>query len=65
MPKPSQSELIFHTSSYSGPKTENCVEVAEGRETLVRDTQHRETGHLGFPAEEWQAFLDEVKASRL
>lgn len=51
----------WHKSSYSGARTENCVEVAEGPVTLVRDTQHREAGHLGFPAAEWAALLRSAK----
>lgn len=34
-----------------------CVEVSEGPETRIRDTQHREAGHLGFSAAEWAALL--------
>lgn len=60
------SHLIFRKSSYSGPKTENCVEVADtGAGAAVRDTQNREVGHVEFPAAEWRAFLDEVKSGRL
>ncbi|SHK59570.1 protein of unknown function [Nocardiopsis flavescens] len=46
----------FHKSSYSANEAA-CVEVAEGSETLVRDTQHREAGHLSFPASEWAPLL--------
>ncbi|MFD6097416.1 DUF397 domain-containing protein [Nocardiopsis flavescens] len=49
------SSQRFHKSSYSDRN--NCVEVAEGHETLVRDTQHREAGHLSFPASEWVTLL--------
>ncbi|GAA1780236.1 MULTISPECIES: DUF397 domain-containing protein [Streptomonospora] len=51
----------WHKSSYSSGGADNCVEVAEGAQTLVRDTQHREQGHLVFPAQEWQAFLAGVE----
>ncbi len=54
----------WHTSSHSGATTENCVEVAEGTTTLVRDTRHREAGHLAFSAAEWTALLDTVRADR-
>lgn len=46
----------WHKSTYSGQGA-NCVEVAEGAQTLIRDTQHREMGHLDFPTREWQAFI--------
>ena len=51
----------WHTSSYSGATTQNCVEVAEGATTLVRDTQHREAGHLEFPGAEWSALLETLR----
>ncbi|GAA1747811.1 DUF397 domain-containing protein [Streptomonospora arabica] len=47
----------WHKSTYSDSSGHNCVEVAEGIETLVRDTQNREQGHLSFPSDEWHAFL--------
>lgn len=45
----------------------NCLEFAEleGTGVLVRDTQHRELGHLDFTPGEWAAFLAEVRAGRL
>lgn len=46
----------WHKSSYSTSGA-NCVEVAEGSETRVRDTQNRELGHLSFSANEWDALL--------
>ncbi|MFW5415782.1 DUF397 domain-containing protein [Nocardiopsis sp. CNT-189] len=51
----------WHTATYSTGES-NCVEVAEGRTTAVRDTRHRHLGHLEFPAAEWEAFLASVKA---
>ncbi|QBI52060.1 hypothetical protein EKD16_01215 [Streptomonospora litoralis] len=53
--------MIWHKSSYSGANEPNCVEVAEGPHTFVRDTQHRDRGHLAFPAAEWEAFIAEVR----
>ncbi|MES0833642.1 DUF397 domain-containing protein [Nocardiopsis tropica] len=53
----SHTELIFHKSSYSQGTTENCVEVAEGLMTSVRDTQHRDLGTLTFTSAEWSALL--------
>lgn len=49
----------WHKSSYSVTGSE-CVEVREGRETLVRDTQNREAGHLSVPGSEWAALLATV-----
>lgn len=54
----------WHKSSYSN-QNQNCVEVAEGPVTSVRDTRHRELGHLAFSATEWHAFLDSVKKNHL
>jgi hypothetical protein len=45
-----------HKSSYSGGSG-SCVEVAEGRAILVRDTQNRELGHIGYTPGAWAAFL--------
>ncbi|GAB3478701.1 DUF397 domain-containing protein [Nocardiopsis coralliicola] len=56
--------MTWHKSSYS-PNSGNCVEVSEGLRTFVRDTQHRQNGHLTFSGAEWPAFLAEVKAGRL
>ncbi|WP_436892020.1 DUF397 domain-containing protein [Nocardiopsis dassonvillei] len=38
-----------------------CVEVSEGVTTGVRDTRHRELGHLEFTASEWTALVDTVE----
>lgn len=50
--------LIFHKSSYSSGRQENCVEVS-GVPTgaAVRDTQNRAAGHLAFDSTEWTALL--------
>ncbi|MEU5858860.1 DUF397 domain-containing protein [Nocardiopsis dassonvillei] len=45
----------WHKSSYSDG-AHNCVEVAEGKTVLVRDTQNREMGHIGFTSDAWTAF---------
>ncbi|MFW5420648.1 DUF397 domain-containing protein [Nocardiopsis sp. CNT-189] len=58
------TESLWHKSSYSGGTHQDCVEVAEGRTTAVRDTRHRHLGHLEFPATEWAAFIDAVRADR-
>lgn len=55
----------FRKASYS-TQSQNCVEVAQAPgAAAVRDTQNREAGHLAFPADEFAAFLAEVKAGRL
>ncbi|MGW5877022.1 DUF397 domain-containing protein [Nocardiopsis terrae] len=48
--------LTWHVSSYTGGQG-NCVEVAEGQRVLVRDTKHREHGHLAFQSTEWANLL--------
>jgi hypothetical protein len=53
------SERSWHKASYSAG-TDNCVEVAEGLVTGVRDTQYRELGCLDVPAGEWAALLASV-----
>jgi hypothetical protein len=54
--------MEWHKSSYSTANTANCVEVAEGAVTLVRDTQNRDLGILEVPAREWAAFVAAVAA---
>ncbi|PSK95655.1 uncharacterized protein DUF397 [Murinocardiopsis flavida] len=58
------SNRDFHKSSYS-TSGGNCVEVAEGQQALIRDTQHRELGSLAFPADQWAALLREIKRGAL
>jgi hypothetical protein len=48
-------------SSYSAG-AQNCVEVAKGPSTGIRDTRYRELGHLDVPAEEWSALLRAVRS---
>ncbi|MEU2942419.1 DUF397 domain-containing protein [Nocardiopsis alba] len=47
----------WHKSSYSGGDGGNCVEVAEGTTTSIRDSQNKEQGQLSFNTQEWDAFL--------
>ncbi|CAL9450679.1 hypothetical protein SUDANB121_02450 [Nocardiopsis dassonvillei] len=54
------SSQQFHKSSYSANESA-CVEVAEGVETLVRDTQNRERGHLAFSGREWEAAVQALR----
>ncbi|MDA0566648.1 DUF397 domain-containing protein [Streptomonospora sp. S1-112] len=52
----------FRKSSYSGPRTENCVEVADlPGASAVRDSQRPEAGHIEFPSAQWAAFVVAVK----
>lgn len=52
----------WRKSSYSSSHGQNCVEVADVPfGTAVRDTQHRELGHLEFTATEWSALLGTVR----
>ncbi|MCP3012911.1 DUF397 domain-containing protein [Nocardiopsis dassonvillei] len=52
----------WHKSSYSDGRGGNCVEVAEGSVTGIRDTQNRELGHLSAPAPEWTALLAAIRS---
>ncbi|WP_312885626.1 DUF397 domain-containing protein [Lipingzhangella halophila] len=58
----------WHTSSYSTGGDANCVEyrTENGHErVLVRDTQHRQLGHLDFGAATWAHFLSAVRRSEV
>ncbi|AFR08549.1 DUF397 domain-containing protein [Nocardiopsis alba] len=50
-------QRTWHKSSYSDGGGGNCVEVAEGPTTHLRDTQHRALAEMNLPAHEWSAFL--------
>ncbi|OKI17095.1 DUF397 domain-containing protein [Nocardiopsis sp. TSRI0078] len=52
----------WHKTSYTNDRGE-CVEVAEGPVTGVRDTKHRELGALFFSSSEWQAFIGTAKSA--
>jgi hypothetical protein len=54
------SAARWRKSSYS-TNGGDCVEVAEGRNVLVRDTRNRELGHLAYPGPEWNAFLETLR----
>ncbi|MFC7327126.1 DUF397 domain-containing protein [Marinactinospora rubrisoli] len=55
----------WHISTYSNGGS-NCVEARATRDGAdVRDSQHRELGHITFPAAEWAAFLQGIQADRL
>ncbi|WP_435110659.1 DUF397 domain-containing protein [Nocardiopsis synnemataformans] len=52
----------WHKSSYSSNGSQ-CVEVREHASGAdVRDTVHREAGHLTAPASEWTALLSAVRS---
>jgi hypothetical protein len=51
----------WHKSSYSDASGHDCVEVAEGRTTQVRDTQNRDAATLAVPAREWIALLADLE----
>ncbi|PSK97052.1 uncharacterized protein DUF397 [Murinocardiopsis flavida] len=56
------SKAEWHKSSYSDSTGGNCVEVRETPTMAdVRDTQNRGAGQLTFQAEEWTAFLGQVR----
>ncbi len=56
----------WHKSRHSGNQEGHCVELANfPRDIHVRDTQHRELGHLTFPASSWHAFISSLKAEEL
>ncbi|MFW5421047.1 DUF397 domain-containing protein [Nocardiopsis sp. CNT-189] len=55
----------WHKSTYSAGQ-QNCVEVRETPDVVhVRDTQHREAGHLTFPGPEWAALIRSVHFGEL
>ncbi|MFE1100286.1 DUF397 domain-containing protein [Nocardiopsis alba] len=47
-------------STYSNANGGQCVEVAEGATTHIRDTQNRDLSELTLPAREWTALLSAV-----
>ncbi|WP_431887588.1 DUF397 domain-containing protein [Nocardiopsis alba] len=55
------SEITWHKSSYSNA-AENCVEVAEGPTTHIRDTQHRAQTQLSISGSEWNALLQTLRS---
>ncbi|PSK93710.1 uncharacterized protein DUF397 [Murinocardiopsis flavida] len=56
------AQHAWHKSSYSNGSNNNCVEVAEGATVLVRDTQHRDLGHIAYPPQAWVAFVSDLQA---
>ncbi|MEU3021024.1 DUF397 domain-containing protein [Nocardiopsis sp. NPDC007018] len=62
--RPHISKPSFHKLSYSANEAA-CVEVAEGIETMVRDTQNRQQGTLGFTGTEWAAALSAIRTDQV
>ncbi|WP_017557246.1 DUF397 domain-containing protein [Nocardiopsis baichengensis] len=61
---PTTDGARWRTSSYT--QQQNCVEVADlPQASAVRDSKHRERGHLMFTVAEWRAFLLGIKQDRL
>lgn len=53
--------LAWRKSSYSG--VTNCVEVAPlGGSVALRDSKHPEQGHLVYTVDEWNSFIQGVRA---
>ncbi|GAB3456725.1 DUF397 domain-containing protein [Streptomonospora sediminis] len=51
----------WRKSSHSG-NGPSCVEIADSpRHIHIRDTQHRELGHLTFPTSSWHTFISTLK----
>ncbi len=57
--------LVWRKSSYSGASGGNCVEVAglRGGGHAVRDSKDPGGPALRFTAEEWRAFIRQLKAA--
>lgn len=60
MSQQNRASAAWHKSSYSSGAN-NCVEIAEGPVTGVRDTQNREHATLFFSGIEWESFLRTAK----
>lgn len=59
---PDLSKAVWKKSSYSGGDG-SCVEVADLAEHIaVRDSKDKTGPRLVFEREEWQVFLEDVKA---
>ncbi|MYR34841.1 DUF397 domain-containing protein [Nocardiopsis alba] len=56
------SEITWHKSTYSGGNGGDCVEVAEGATTHIRDTQHRAHSQLSVSGSEWNALLHALRS---
>ena len=51
----------WNKSSYSNGNGGHCLEARRDQEAvLVRDTQNRNLGHLGYAPQEWTALLNTI-----
>jgi hypothetical protein len=59
------SQLKWRKSSYSGPDSPQCVEVAERglKAIAIRDSKDANGGVLLLTRPEWRAFLTYVKGN--
>jgi hypothetical protein len=56
--------IAWRKSSYSGSNGGACVEIgAVGPAVALRDSKHPDGPLLAFPADTWQAFTDQIKAT--
>ena len=54
----------WRKSSYSGSNGGACIEVGTtGPSVAVRDSQDQNGPQLAFPADTWNAFTNQLKAS--
>ena len=58
------TSIAWRTSSYSGDNGGTCIEVGTtGLIIAVRDSKDQGGPQLAFPADIWQAFANQLKAS--
>jgi hypothetical protein len=58
------TSIAWRTSSYSGDNGGACIEVGTTAPAVaVRDSTHRDGPQLAFPANTWQTFTSQLKAS--
>lgn len=55
----------WRTSSYSGSNGGDCVEVARADTAIgVRDSKHRDAGHLAVETHAWSQLRAQIQHSR-
>jgi hypothetical protein len=55
-------EMSWTKSSFSEGRDPNCVECRTTESRVhIRDTQHRDHGHLAIPTREWAALLGALR----
>jgi len=62
----STHDLTWRKASYSGSNGGGCVEVAHAFDSAiaVRDSKDPDGPRLAFTADDWRAFLGQVKDAR-